>query len=248
MSSARCRQAPEGDANLAMDIAVLGVLLRVSLTRAAGVNVHPAPPDAARFAPELMVAAAPPSYLQDATQAEIADRLGTSPTVSRLLAEARRVGIVRIDIVEPTDGGLDELARLTAASLDISKVWLVPAGTRPALGTALAPAVRQALAARLRAGDVLLVSSGRTVHAAAQAELPELPGVIIVPTVGGRDESEACYQTNEITRQVAVQVRTGVPPSSTRPSWRARPCAGCCSTTRGRAPGSTSGAGPAAPC
>ncbi len=211
-------------------------------------NVHPATPDAARFAPELMVAAARPSYLQDATQAEIADRLGTSPTVSRLLAEARRVGIVRIDIVEPTDGGLDELARLTAASLDISKVWLVPAGTRPALGTALAPAVRQALAARLRAGDVLLVSSGRTVHAAAQAELPELPGVIIVPTVGGRDESEACYQTNEITRQVAVQVRTGVPPSSTRPSWRARPCAGCCSTTRGRAPGSTSGAGPAAPC
>ncbi len=197
MSSARCRRAPEGDANLAMDIAVLGVLLGVTRTRSAGMNEHPARPDAARFAPELMVAAARLYYLQDATQAEIADRLGISrPTVSRLLAEARRVGIVGIDIVEPTDGGLDELARRRSASLGISKVWLVPAGTRPALGTALgtalAPAVRQALlAAPLRAGDVLLVSSGRTVHAAAQAELPELPVCIIVPTVGGRDEPEA---------------------------------------------------------
>jgi len=36
-----------------------------------------------------------------------------------------------------------------------------------------------------------LISSGPTVHAAAQAELPELPGVVIVPTVGGRDEPEA---------------------------------------------------------
>ncbi len=180
----------------------------MTVTRSTGMNEHPALPDPVRFAPELMAAAARLYYLQDATQAEIADRLGTSrPTVSRLLAEARRVGIVRIDIVEPTDGGLDELAGRTAESLGISKVWLVPAGTRPALGAALAPAVRQALlAADLRAGDVLLVSSGRTVHAAAQAELPELPGVIIVPTVGGRDEPEAWYQTNEITRQVAVQV------------------------------------------
>ena len=190
MSSARCRRAPEGDANLTMDIAVLGVLLRGTLTRSAGMNEHPAPPNAARFAPELRVAAARLSYLQDATQAEIADRLGTSPTVSRWLAEARRVGIVGIDIVEPTDGGLDELARRRSASLGVWKVWLVPAGTRPALGTALA--VRQALlAAHLRAGDVLLVSSGRRLHAAAQAELPELPGVIIVPTVGGQDEPKA---------------------------------------------------------
>ncbi len=115
------------------------------------------------------------------------DRFGTSrPTVSRLLTEARRVDIVRFDIVrfdivrfdivEPTDGGLDELPRPTTAALGISKVWLVPAGTRPAPDTALAPSVRQArLAAHLRAGDALLVTSDRTVHAAAQAELPELP-------------------------------------------------------------------------
>ncbi len=181
----------------------------MTVTRSAGMSDHSGPLDAARFAPELMVAAARLYYLQEATQAEIADRLGTSrPTVSRLLAEARRVGIVRIDVIEPAAGGQDELACRTAAALGLAKVWLVPAGTRPAQGAALAPAVRQALlAAELRAGDVLLVSSGRTVHAAAQADLPDLPGVVIVPTVGGRDEPEAWYQTNEITRQVADKVR-----------------------------------------
>jgi len=124
-------------------------------------NEHPAPPDTARFALELMVAAARLYYLQDATQAELADRLGTSPTVSRLLAEARRVDIVGIDIVEPTDGGLDELAGPTAASLGISKLWLVPAGTRPALGTALAPARAAGPAGRTPAGGGRAVWSPR---------------------------------------------------------------------------------------
>jgi len=128
-----------------------------------------------------MLAAARLYYLQDATQAEIADRFGTSrPTVSRLLTEARRVDIVRVDIVEPTDGGLERPGRCCIGHLE----GLAGPGGHPP-GTALAPAVRQALpAAHLRAADALLVSSGRTVHAAAQALLLGLPGVIIVPTVG----------------------------------------------------------------
>ncbi len=171
MSSARCRRAPEGDADLAMGVAVLAALLRVSLTRSAGMDEHPAPPDAARFAPELMVAAARLYYLQDATQAEIADRFGTSrPTVSRLLTEARRVDIVRVDIVEPTDGGLDELARPTAAALGISKVcWSRRAPARRPARRWRRPCGRPCWPHTCGRG-VLLVSSGETVHAAAQAE------------------------------------------------------------------------------
>ncbi len=159
-----------------MGVAVLAVLLRVSLTRSAGMDEHPAPPDPARFAPELMPLRPGCTTCRTRPRAR-SDRFGTSrPTVSRLLTEARHVDSVRVDIVEPTDGGLDELPRPTAAALGISKVWLVPAGTRPAPDAALAPAVRQALpAAHLRAADALLVTSDRTVHAAAQAELPELP-------------------------------------------------------------------------
>jgi DNA-binding transcriptional regulator LsrR (DeoR family) len=75
------------------------------------------------------------------------------------------------------------------------------------MGRPLAPAVGRALSeAGLLPGDVLLVSSGRTVYEVAQHELPALPGVIIAPTVGGNDQAEDWYQTNEITRLVANRV------------------------------------------
>lgn len=47
---------------------------------------------------------------------------------------------------------------------------------------------------------------GRTVYEAAQADLPELPEVQLAPMVGGQDEPEVWYATNEVTRQVAAKV------------------------------------------
>jgi DNA-binding transcriptional regulator LsrR (DeoR family) len=160
------------------------------------------------FTPELMYAAASLYYLQDHTQAEIADQLGTSrPTVSRLLSEARRLGIVRIDVVSPIVGNGSDLATNTAAALGLRCVRVAPYMVREDAAAALAPALSSALAeAHLRPGETLLVSSGRTVYEAAQAHLPNLPGVVVAPTVGGLDEPEAWYQTNEIVRQVAAKV------------------------------------------
>jgi len=161
-----------------------------------------------RFTPELMYSAASLYYLQDATQAEIADQLGTSrATVSRLLAEARRMGIVRIDVVSPVVGNGTDLAARTAAALGLRSVRVAPYMVRTGTAAALAPALSSALAeAHLRPGDTLLVSSGRTVYEAAQAHLPNLPGVVVAPMVGGLDEPEAWYQTNEIVRQLAAKL------------------------------------------
>jgi DNA-binding transcriptional regulator LsrR (DeoR family) len=161
-----------------------------------------------RFTPELMYSAASLYYLQDATQAEIAEQLGTSrATVSRLLSEARRLGIVRIDVVSPVVGNGTDLAARTAAALGLRSVRVAPYMVRSGTAAALAPALSSALAeAHLRPGDTLLVSSGRTVYEAAQAHLPNLPGVVVAPTVGGLDEPEAWYQTNEIVRQVAAKL------------------------------------------
>ncbi|NED60062.1 MarR family transcriptional regulator, partial [Streptomyces sp. SID10244] len=81
-------------------------------TRVSGVQA--ATPDAenGHFSPALLYAAAKLYYSEDATQAEVAAQLGTSrATVSRLLAEAKRQGIVRIEVVPPTgaeDGDLAE--------------------------------------------------------------------------------------------------------------------------------------------
>lgn len=162
-----------------------------------------------RFSPALMHSAARLYYLEDATQADIAERLGTSrATVSRLLSEARRAGIVRIEIVAPVDPDLDAVARRLESALGLGAVWLSQVPTQgTTVGAALAPALSAALrAVGLVAGDGLLVSSGRTMHEAAQAELPDLRGVLLAPMIGGQDEPEVWYATNEITRQVAQKV------------------------------------------
>lgn len=75
------------------------------------------------------------------------------------------------------------------------------------MGRVLAPAAARALSeAGLLPGDVLLVSSGRTVYELAQHDLTPLPGVVVTPTVGGNDQPYEWYQTNEITRLVANRV------------------------------------------
>lgn len=75
------------------------------------------------------------------------------------------------------------------------------------MGGVLAAAVGRALAvAALLPGDVLLVSSGRTVYEVAQCDLVPLPGMLVAPTVGGNDQLDEWYQPNEITRLVANRI------------------------------------------
>jgi DNA-binding transcriptional regulator LsrR (DeoR family) len=167
---------------------------------------------AARYPRGLMYAAAKLYYEDEIRQSEIARRLEVSPaTVSRLLAEARRQRIVRIEVVPPQDSALDDLARRLEVALALESVAIsdLPLAGRP--GVALAPALRSLLLeVELKTGDALLISSGRTVYEAAQADLPELHGVQLAPMVGGQDEPEVWYATNEVTRQISAKVR-GVP-------------------------------------
>ena len=105
-----------------------------------------APHDVSRRDLGLMHRAARLYYVDELNQAAIADRLTVSrPTVSRLLAEARRVGIVQITVHDPDSlhTGGDDAPRL-AAALGLDRVWLAP---RPAtdLGQSLAEPVGEAL-------------------------------------------------------------------------------------------------------
>ena len=182
------------------------------------VGVDDASPDveSTHFAPALLYSAAKLYYVDGATQADVAAQLGTSrATVSRLLAEAKRQGIVRIEIVPPAEAASGELADQLARALGLTAAHLsLPLPTpgpgrsvADVMGSALAPAVGRALAgAGLHSGDVLLVSSGRTVYEVAKFELTALPGVLVAPTVGGNDQPDEWYQTNEITRLVANRV------------------------------------------
>jgi DNA-binding transcriptional regulator LsrR (DeoR family) len=161
-----------------------------------------------RFPLALAHTAATLYYLQDATQAEIAERLGTSrATVSRLLQEARDRGLVRIEVLPLPVHDADGLAEQLRQSLGLDGVRLSPTTSSQHVAEAVSPVLAGLLAdSGLVAGDVVLVSSGRTAYEIAQRELPPLPGVVVAPMVGGQDEPEAWYQTNEITRRVAAAV------------------------------------------
>ncbi|MFG6202102.1 sugar-binding transcriptional regulator [Nonomuraea sp. JJY05] len=171
-----------------------------------------APETQARFPLELMYAAAQQYYMEEATQGDIAQRLGVSrATVSRLLTEARKQGIVEIKVHRPAALEDGPLAAEVAQALDLQRVYLVPKVSGPTLGPWLAPAVTRALAAvGLESGDVVLVSSGTTVYECAREGLGQYPGVTIAPAVGGQEEPQPWFQTNETTRILAERVG-GVP-------------------------------------
>jgi DNA-binding transcriptional regulator LsrR (DeoR family) len=156
---------------------------------------------------ELLHAAAVLYFEQDATQAEVAARLGVSQaTVSRLLSEARRRGMVMIKVL-PLPDGEDSLGRRVAERLELKDVYVFPDTAAEVLGAGLGPALGAALAdAGLTRGDVVLLSSGKMCYTAARSDLPSLPGVTVAPTVGGLLEPQPWYQTNEMTREFAARV------------------------------------------
>ncbi|MEO3792481.1 sugar-binding domain-containing protein [Nonomuraea sp. B10E15] len=171
-----------------------------------------APEAQTRFPHELMYAAAQQYYMEDATQGDIAKRLGVSrATVSRLLTEARKQGIVEIKVHRPASMEDGPLAAEVARALGLGQVFIVPKVSGPALGPWLAPGVARALAGvGLESGDVVLVSSGTTVYECAREGLGHYPGVTIAPAVGGQEEPQPWFQTNETTRILAERVG-GVP-------------------------------------
>jgi DNA-binding transcriptional regulator LsrR (DeoR family) len=159
-----------------------------------------------RFPADMLYRGARLYYEEDRNQQEIADLLGISrATVSRLLSEARACGVVHIEVRDPASGELTSLAEDLRQRLGLDRVLVTPnvLGARP--GAVLAPAVATMLGeADLHPGDALLVSSGATMLEVVHEGLIPLPGVLVAPTVGGMDEPEEFYQTNEITRLLAV--------------------------------------------
>lgn len=154
-----------------------------------------------------LYAAARMYYEGERSQQDIADALGISRSkVSRLLTEARRRGIVRIEVLAPPEP--DELADELTRLLGLRKVFLALAtnsGEPPWSG--LADCAADALAGLgLRQGQVLLVAWGRTTWSVAQHPLCPLPGVIVAPMMGGANEPMPWFQTNEVAQVVARQV------------------------------------------
>ena len=99
-----------------------------------------------RFPPSLVYQAARLYYLQQATQAEIAEQLGTSrPTVSRLLAEARDTGVVQVQVRDPEQTAMVDLELALVDALGLQRAYVTPASKGMPLGSLLGPGVAEAL-------------------------------------------------------------------------------------------------------
>lgn len=161
-----------------------------------------------RFSDDLMFRAASAYYLEERKQEQIAESLGVSrPTVSRLLSEARRRGIVEIRVTPPNDEDASDLEQMCARALGLERVYVVPATRLGSSGAKMASGVRRALDdVDLRSGDSLLISSGHTLYGIAHQTLPGYPGILVAPTVGGLEEPEPWWQTNELTRLFAERL------------------------------------------
>lgn len=156
-------------------------------------------------AAHLIVTVANLYYLQDRTQAQIAERMRISrPHVSRLLKRARQEGIVTISVRSPF-AHAPELARELSDLFPLRDALIVPSGE--ATPVRVAEAAAGYLASCLRRGAVLGVSWGRTVLLVADS-LPDSARrrIEVVPLVGGMGPVGDEIHANEIARRTALRV------------------------------------------
>ena len=156
---------------------------------------------------EILVATAVMYYERHLSQEAIARRLGMSrSSVSRLLARARDLGVVSIQI-EPPNADPALPGRL-ASRLGLDAVHVAPgraleAEPGPVLAGALADALDDA---RLAPGDVAVVSWGRAVASVSRYVRRRDAGVVVVPAMGGQVGDRPWFQPNDIARTFAHAV------------------------------------------
>ncbi len=152
-----------------------------------------------------MARAAAMYYLDDATQAEIAARLGLSrPTVGRLLRQARDTGIVTITVHPPAEYAL-EIGSELSRRFGVRHVLLAPDHSDPEVQRRLvADAVAEYLQRHLRSGMTVAVGMGRNVAAVAEAvrHAPHRP-CTFVAAIGGSPGTSRAVDAAEACRRLA---------------------------------------------
>lgn len=157
----------------------------------------------------MLVRAARLYYLEGKSQAEVAQQIGvTRSNVSRVLTEARRLGIVEIRVHDRSGRDEDLEARLTAEfGLRDCRVAPSGGGADTSLQRVGALAAEWLVESLPRRGSIGL-SWGSAVQALADA-LPEggdYPGVQVLPLVGGLSIVDSARDANMIIQTVAQKL------------------------------------------
>ncbi|HTP59508.1 MAG TPA: sugar-binding domain-containing protein, partial [Spirochaetia bacterium] len=150
-------------------------------------------------------------YQQGLKQEEIARRVKVSrASISVLLSEARKRGIVEITIRNPLEDNA-ELSREISSAFGVTRCVVVPASVRETetlidLASARAAGIFDQEA---KTGDVVGVAWGRTCQAFMSHYAPRrlLHGLQVVPLIGGSDRTLQRYQLNEMVRAFAEKLQ-----------------------------------------
>ena len=146
-------------------------------------------------------------YSQDLNQLEIAEAMGISrPTVSRLLAEARANGIVKISLDQPTPIDAD-LSKELRSTLDLRDAIVVSEAHDDQLSMSL---LGQAAAAMLQSlvqpGTVIAISYGRTLARMVEAfDQQVVEDVEVVQMLGSLGEGDPEIDGPELARRLAAR-------------------------------------------
>ncbi len=158
--------------------------------------------------PSVILRIARMRYEEKRSQQDIAAMLGiSSSTVSRALKQARDLGFVEIRVVPPSDR-LPDLEHALEEKFGVPSAVVVHtaedgAQTRHRLGRAVA----EFLAPVLRADTVIGVSDGRTTATVVQhMSRTSLPGLEVVPLIGGVGMVDAPTHPHEVARELAMRI------------------------------------------
>lgn len=144
-------------------------------------------------------------YTRELRQPEIAEMTGFSISkVSRILAQAREAGIVRVSI-EPAGDEQPAIGRELAEQFGI-KVHVTPGreGDPTAAARLCGVAAAEAVGAMIPSGGSFGIAGGYTIDALASA-LPgrSLAELTVVPIVGGWDANNHFLDVNDLARRIA---------------------------------------------
>ncbi|HVP19064.1 MAG TPA: sugar-binding domain-containing protein [Spirochaetia bacterium] len=150
-------------------------------------------------------------YLRGMKQEEIAKKLKVSrASISLILTEAKRKGIVEITIHNPMEND-DEISRTLAAQFGIRRCMVVPTSIRETDVLIELTAARAAdiFDEEAQSGDRVGIAWGRTCYAFMSSYQPKhhFQGIEVIPLVGGSNRNLKRYQLNEMVRQFSEKIK-----------------------------------------
>lgn len=158
----------------------------------------------------LMIKCCKLYYEESRTQIEIANILGVSrPTVSRLLDEGRKSGVVRIEIVNPTENNYGVLERNVEKKYNLREVIIVDDDTdeetqKKNIGKACADYLKRIVKKDCNIG----VSMGTTISFIGRYIDPNPKlNLTLVPLIGGVGQTKIEIHPNNVVMDIARAYR-----------------------------------------